>query len=78
MISPVTVRFDVVMADKIVIFGSLFSDYLTMLPMVTSTPTMIANASVPDMARARFTISALVVCGCMVYCISLSTDSKEI
>ena len=43
----------------------ILSDYLTMLPKVTSTPTMIAKEKTEPMISARLIASALVVCGCM-------------
>lgn len=40
-----------------------FCDYLTRLPSVTITATMIANANVLDRMSARLIASAFVVCG---------------
>jgi len=55
--------------------GSL-SDYLTRLPSVTQTATMMANANVPETMVAKFKTSALVVCGCMALVYQIVTYTR--
>jgi hypothetical protein len=54
----------------------MLSDYLTMLPSVTQTATMMANANVPEMMVAKFKTSALVVCGCMALVYQIVTSTR--